>query len=269
MSYILDALKKADSERERGSVPGLHAQPVPLTNPRSDSHSGTFTQQRMLTISSLGVALAGAAAWYWASPNQPAILPASVPAPQSDSKPALPLIISPQSLPPVAKADSPPASVAEAPMVASANPVTAIPHSAVTQAPRPAVSTTPRDAVAQKTPLAQLAPPFAATPAKAYGNALANAQLKPRAESITANTSRVIEDPIPAASALAPEIRAVLPKLVIGGATYSENSAYRTLIINGQVFQEREKPSPDLEVEQIRAKTVVLNFKGHRFWLAY
>ena len=26
MSYILDALKKADAERERGHVPGLHTQ---------------------------------------------------------------------------------------------------------------------------------------------------------------------------------------------------------------------------------------------------
>ena len=29
MSYILDALRRADSERERGSVPHLHANPVP------------------------------------------------------------------------------------------------------------------------------------------------------------------------------------------------------------------------------------------------
>ncbi len=269
MSYILDALKKADSERERGSVPGLHAQPVHLTNPRPDAHSGASTQQKMLIISSLSVALAGAAAWYWASPTQSALLPVLVPAPQSDAQPAtLALINSPQSLPPVAKADSPPASVAAAPVPATANPVTAIANSVVTQA-RQAASATPRGAVAQKTPPPPLPPSMAATPAKAFGNVLASAQLTPRAESSTGKNSRVIEDPIPAASELAPEIRAVLPKLVIGGATYSENAAYRTLIINGQVFQEREKPSPDLEVEQIRARTVVLNFKGHRFWLAY
>ena len=29
MSYILDALKRADAERERGTVPGLRAQTVP------------------------------------------------------------------------------------------------------------------------------------------------------------------------------------------------------------------------------------------------
>lgn len=28
MSYILDALRKADAERERGNVPGIHAQPM-------------------------------------------------------------------------------------------------------------------------------------------------------------------------------------------------------------------------------------------------
>lgn len=31
MSYILDALKRADAERERGHVPGLHAQPMTLS----------------------------------------------------------------------------------------------------------------------------------------------------------------------------------------------------------------------------------------------
>ena len=28
MSYILDALKRAEAERERGAVPGLHSQPL-------------------------------------------------------------------------------------------------------------------------------------------------------------------------------------------------------------------------------------------------
>jgi general secretion pathway protein B len=29
MSYILDALRRADAERSRGAVPGLHAQNIP------------------------------------------------------------------------------------------------------------------------------------------------------------------------------------------------------------------------------------------------
>jgi general secretion pathway protein B len=37
MSYVLDALKRADAERERGAVPGLHAQPVPLLPADADT----------------------------------------------------------------------------------------------------------------------------------------------------------------------------------------------------------------------------------------
>jgi general secretion pathway protein B len=38
MSYILDALRRADSERERASVPGLHTQPVPQAS--ADAKAG-------------------------------------------------------------------------------------------------------------------------------------------------------------------------------------------------------------------------------------
>ena len=35
MSYILEALKKAQAERARGAVPGVDAQPVPTMAPRA------------------------------------------------------------------------------------------------------------------------------------------------------------------------------------------------------------------------------------------
>lgn len=36
MSYILDALRRAESERERGNVPGLHANPIPADHADDD-----------------------------------------------------------------------------------------------------------------------------------------------------------------------------------------------------------------------------------------
>ena len=39
MSYILDALRRADAERERGGVPGLHTQPTPTES--DDDDAGT------------------------------------------------------------------------------------------------------------------------------------------------------------------------------------------------------------------------------------
>jgi general secretion pathway protein B len=41
MSYILDALRRADSERERGAVPDIHAQPVPAVADDADTDTGS------------------------------------------------------------------------------------------------------------------------------------------------------------------------------------------------------------------------------------
>ncbi len=68
---------------------------------------------------------------------------------------------------------------------------------------------------------------------------------------------------------LPPDIRGQLPALAISGATYSSNPAHRMLIINGQVFHEGEKPAPDLVLEQILQKSVVLSFRGFRYSVGY
>lgn len=41
MSYILDALRRADADRERGSVPGIHAQPAGLPDADSEAPRST------------------------------------------------------------------------------------------------------------------------------------------------------------------------------------------------------------------------------------
>jgi general secretion pathway protein B len=97
------------------------------------------------------------------------------------------------------------------------------------------------------------------------------APAKPRTEDAAA--------PVPAASAgaqrivaqrdLPEEIRRQLPPLAIGGSMYSDAPANRMLIINGQLFHEREQPAPGVTLEQIRLKSAVLAFKGHRFELSY
>lgn len=43
MSYILDALRRADAERERGSVPSIHAQPATLGDADSETPRATRT----------------------------------------------------------------------------------------------------------------------------------------------------------------------------------------------------------------------------------
>lgn len=66
MSYILDALKRADAERERGAVPGLHSQslatPVALTPP---GHRNAL----WLALAALaGTGALAVGAWLWSTP---------------------------------------------------------------------------------------------------------------------------------------------------------------------------------------------------------
>ena len=61
------------------------------------------------------------------------------------------------------------------------------------------------------------------------------------------------------------EIRRDLPKLVIGGSSYSGDAASRMVMINGQVFHEGDRLAPDLVLERIRLKSAVLAFKGWRY----
>ena len=64
-------------------------------------------------------------------------------------------------------------------------------------------------------------------------------------------------------------VRAELPAMVISGSTYSDNPAYRMLIINGQVYREGEFPAAGLKLEQIRQKSALTSYKGQAYILPY
>jgi len=61
MSYILDALRRADAERERGSVPGIHAQQTPL-GPAEAARRPAAKPWGWIAAA-LALALGGALAW--------------------------------------------------------------------------------------------------------------------------------------------------------------------------------------------------------------
>jgi general secretion pathway protein B len=90
MSYILDALRRADAERERGAVPGLHAQPVPAGAAVGEAPRVPRTAL-WVALAVLGGLLA-AAAWRLAGNDAPAPVvataPAALPAPAPVPPPA-------------------------------------------------------------------------------------------------------------------------------------------------------------------------------------
>ena len=169
MSYILDALRRADSERERGAIPGIHAQPVPLHWRRASS------TRRMRpwvgAVIGLSVVVLGAFAWHLAGREAtPDVAPSAPPTP------------SPLSAAPA------PAPVAAAPRPVTPAPATAVqdpparPRAAVASAPtpparraeRPRVAATPSAEPAQRKtsppaaePPTVTEPPAARAPSKA------------------------------------------------------------------------------------------------------
>ena len=88
MSYILDALQRADAERTRGSVPTLQAQP--LTS--GGTQSGLGPKQRMgLLVAAAGLLGAAAAVW-WTGGGAPAPAPAPALSASTPAPVAAPLV---------------------------------------------------------------------------------------------------------------------------------------------------------------------------------
>ena len=92
MSYILDALRRAQAERGRGSVPGLHTPTTPAAGlPAADASPARSMLRALLALAlALGVGLAGGAWWLWRTPSAPASAarPAQAAPPPRPAQPA-------------------------------------------------------------------------------------------------------------------------------------------------------------------------------------
>ena len=106
MSYILDALKRAESERSRGAVPGVHAQPPAAASSAAKGPGAVV----WVAAGLVALALVGTLAWWLAgreaapAPVVVAAAPVEVPAPRvpEPSPPAVPVVERPAAvLPPI------------------------------------------------------------------------------------------------------------------------------------------------------------------------
>jgi general secretion pathway protein B len=280
MSYILEALRKADAERERGAVPDLHAQALPLnvSSPqRLPSRQGLAL---WLAVGS-GLAAVAGVAWYalGREPAAPApaavatMVPVPVPAPTAAAPRAQPATASsaePVAAPsaPAAAASpslsAPPGSEQPPGAVAAASPPPAV-ASALPAAPGADAPAAPRRRAA---PAAEPAPaPGKARPPAAAGlpaKAAAAPKPSPAPRPATAEPPAPPQR-LPALAELPVELRQQVPALVVGGSVYSPQASARMVVINGQVFQEGNNLAPELKLEQVRPKTAVFSIRGQRF----
>lgn len=242
MSYILDALRRAEADRQRGAVPGLQDQPQPLSVPAAAPADGP-RRTGLWALAGAGLLVAGgAAAWWWLkSPGPAPVAPVAGMMPAPAVAPTAP----PAPVTPVAPAAAP-VPVAPAPAVVSSVPAVAV---AVAAAPAPASP-------------ALVLPPIPPQPAEPPVPA------KPAPRAAVAAPAAATPDAVRRQD-LPENVRQQLPALTVAGATYSENPRYRMVIINGQVVQEGDTVAPGVVLETIRQKEVVLRAQGYRFTEKY
>ena len=255
MSYILDALRRADAERQRGGVPGLHAQPA------APAPAGADRVPRLGALAlggaAVGLLLAGGAAVWWLGGGRGAAVPA-VAGPSPAAPTAAPA--APASAPAVLAAGPPTAllpaqrqpGMAQLPVMATAIPPPAT-QPPITLPPALARPLSARPAVAPAAP---------AAPAASAGNG-PRAAPAPVAESAAAPA--VAPARLPRLADLPESLRRELPPLSLGGSVFADQPAARIVVINGQVFREGERPTPGLLVQQIGLRAVVFEFRGQRF----
>ena len=225
MSYILEALRRAEAQRQRGAVPGLHAQPASaaLADPALARQAGARRSWRLAWILAAVLLLAAGARW-WLGPSGPSGLEPTV-------GPAQPF------------------AVASAARIAApaVEPALAVPL-AVPVAPALAASVVAANAAALPPRVASSAGlPLLAAPATAPASA-------PR---------------LPTLAELPETVRRELPVFTLGGSVYAEQASQRMVIINGQVLREGDRLAPELLLQQIRLKSVLLDYRGQRFELPF
>jgi general secretion pathway protein B len=274
MSYILEALRKADAERERGAVPDLHAQPqsgAPVLDEADPQRSARW----LGPVLGAGLVLAGALAWHFMRSDAPAAVapaPATKVALDTGATANAPSAPAAMQSPQAAAAQPTPGPAASAvataplpaPMPAQAPSAPPAPAQSAPRAPRPKPSV-------QARPAAESAMDGARSERAARVQAPANPADRPvRADEPKVASKAEAQAPaarLPSLNALPEDMRRLVPPLAVGGSMYSTQPERRMVILNGQVFQEGATLAPELLLEQIRPKSAVLSVRGQRFEL--
>lgn len=253
MSYILEALKKAQAERALGSAPSVHATPLhPVEAPAH--RAGNASLWIGLAV---GLVVAAAAWLVWRTSDH---APAPPTAPQQ-AAPQTPAQqdAAPMALPQAAQQPMAAQAVVQAPAnpAPASSPAPTPAPAPLRLAPMPAIAGKPANApearvVAKPAPMqAAAAPAAAAAVAAAPAPALAP------------------EESLPTLRGLPEAIAREVPTVTIGGYVYSNNPADRLLLVDKVLRHEGEELAPGLILEKLLPKAAVMNYKGYRYRVAY
>lgn len=230
MSFILDALKKSEIERQRQSVPGLMESAAPPPRPRFPLWALALVVLLAINLAVLAIVLTrnGTLA--------PAPAPAAAaPTPSVPAAPPTPQHFSPLDAPPVYAPEIP----------ADAGPAPSAP---------PAVIRAPPSAN----------PPALHEPRERDAAERGSAGRDPI---LTANDDRSDQEVLPTINELSLAGRQALPELHLDVHVFATKPAERFVYINMRKYHEGAMLAEGPVLERIRRDGVVLNFQGVRFVL--
>jgi len=239
MSYILEALKKAQAERQLGNAPTIHAPAPSYAAPRA----GQGVQRRYLALGAGAVVVAAAVALLW---------------PRFASEAPVRLA-----------AVTPPAAVlATAP--ATAPVATPAPPAAVIPAPAPVVQPAPAPApVAEARPVRVKPAPTPVVPAASSSPQPSPQQRETAPAPATVAPQPVGDDQLRTLQQLPDTLQREIPKVAFGGYIYSPTPGESLLLVDKMLRREGEEVAPGLVLERLTPKAAVMNYRGTRYRAAY
>lgn len=256
MSYILDALKKSDQQRQRGATPTLQSSPSVAV--ASEPRRAWLYPALALVLAAIAFAVGSFAPWHkpssvTATPPAPAAIAAApaAPAPLAAPTPVAVPATPPAPAAPRATATLPAQPAPAAPPVAPQKEAAAAAPAKPTPAPAPAPRTR------EVEPAAPASARTAQTPVPAAGlTAEANAPAK---------DAKGPEARVPTLAELPPSIRSELPPMTISVHAYSSTPKDRLVGVNDKLLREGDSITPDLVIDRITPDGMILSYKGTKF----
>ncbi|WP_455206028.1 general secretion pathway protein GspB [Kaarinaea lacus] len=258
MSYILDALKKSEQERSRGTIPDIQSfnqAPGPSQSPQSSKWPYIVGIILLLNIAVVG---------FWA--YQQYFTPLSKNSSASGSEMV-------QSKP-AAALNQNNNVVADVPKIAAASSPEKQPKSVAKSAKsieQPTINdlSTTQEIAPQTQPKANVI--FSDQPLKVTAEELKNAKNTQQAGVQTMPERLEIIEPTDAKvysiSELPDEVKRALPAINFAGHVFSNNENQSSVMLNGQKMREGQLLNRDLVLEEITAEGVILRYQNYRFKL--
>jgi general secretion pathway protein B len=243
MSYILEALKKAQAERQLGNAPTIHAPAPSYAAPRA----GQGARGRYLALGVGAVVVAAAVALLW--PRFAGEAPVRL---ATVTPPAAVLATAPATVP----ATSPVATPA--------------PPAAVIPAPAPVVQRAPAPApVAETRPVRVKPAPAPVVPAASSSPQPSPQQREAATAPATVAQQPVGDDQLRTLQQLPDALQREIPKVAFGGYIYSPTPGESLLLVDKMLRREGEEVAPGLVLERLTPKAAVMNYRGTRYRAAY